>query len=254
MHINFKKQYIMKTTRTLLIAIIMTGLSAALSAQPVIGLKGGINSSTFYNWAEDNYSSEGGSFYEYKPKLGINFGLIAELPITDEFYFQSGIGFTQKGLKEEGGEPEYYSSSYGFEPGYEYTNKYSLLYLNIPFNALYKLELDDHYLLAFTGPALNLGLTGKIKYSYDIEGPFDDETDEEEIKWGNDEYNDHFKRVDLGWLFGIGFQYEELLQLRISYELGLNHISSWEPYDEFVTKNRVFQVSAVFLLSEMEIF
>ena len=151
----------MKTTKTLMIAIVMTGLSAALSAQPVIGLKGGINSSTFYNWADDNYSYESGSFYEYKPKPGINFGLIAELPITDEFYFQSGVGFTQKGIKEEGGEPEYYDSYYGYEPGYEYIHKYNLLYLNIPLNALYKLELDDHYLLAFTGPAFNLGLTEK---------------------------------------------------------------------------------------------
>ena len=58
----------------------------------------------------------------------------------------------------------------------------------------------------------------------------------------------------MGWLFGTGFQYEELLQLRISYELGLNHISTWEPDDEYVTKNRVFQISAVFLLSELDIF
>ena len=243
----------MKTIKILAVALIITSISTGLFAQPVIGLKGGFTLSSLSGEQYEDYTDlEYGDSYDFGIKPGLQFGITAEFELADEFFLQSGLIFKQKGVRVEGDIPAY-DGYYYSEPAYTFKGKYSFFYLDIPINGMYKLELDDHFLLFYTGPSVNIGLSGQLKGTaeyYDGE----EEKGKDSFEWGNDENTDIYRRLELGWTFGLGFQFEELLQFRVSYNHGLNNISTYQEEDEYMTKNRVFQLSAVFLLSELDIF
>lgn len=243
----------MKTLKKLMIALIITGVYAELSAQPVIGLKGGFTISSLGGEQYEDYTDlEYGDSYNFSAMPGLQFGITSEFELSDEFFLQSGLIFKQKGIKVMG-HITAYEGYYYSEPAYTFKGKFNFFYLDIPINGMYKLELDDHFLLLYTGPSVNIGLSGQMKATYDYDDG-EEEKYKESFEWGNDEDNDQFKRLELGWTFGMGFQFEELLQFRVSYNHGLNNISTYQEEDEYMTKNRVFQVSAVLLLNELDLF
>jgi len=176
---------------------------------------------------------------EAKQSSNISFQLggIIEYGISESFGIQSGLFISGKGTKIE------YKQEEG---GISSTSKSSIspMYLEIPVNALYKIDLGASKLQLFAGPYLGLGIGGNIKSETSIKGlPTGDENESNttNIKYGSSPDSD-LKRLDLGLNFGIGFEVKNIL-IRGQYGLGL---STLDPRGSDI-KNRVIGISVGYL-------
>ena len=74
----------------------------AASAPIKFGVRGGINFSKFNEFSDDRLNS----------RTGFKAGVIIDIPIEKQFYFQPGLYFSQKGMKHEN-EDDYDDYKYG---------------------------------------------------------------------------------------------------------------------------------------------
>lgn len=189
------------------------------------GIKGGLNLANLLEKDDDDtYSGN------YKMKPGFHIGATIELPINDFLFFESGLFLTTKGMKWD---DEMY--------GADFKSKTSLYYFDIPLTIKATYDLNENLkMFGAVGPYVGVGLVGKIKVVVEYQG--EEETEKEDIKWGNDEDEDHLKRLDMGLTFGGGVEINSIYVIGISYDLGLANISSYQD-DGVVTKNRVLKFS-----------
>ncbi len=179
-------------------------LLANVNAQK-IGIKAGLSLAN----AQYEYS---GSSISTSNLIGVQAGLVGEVPISNEIYFNSGILFSMKGTK---------MSLLGVEIDFP------INYLEFPLNLAYKYDLGTVKLFAQAGPYLGVGLSAKMKGG----------GQEETIDFGSE--TDQMKRLDLGINFGAGLEIKKV-QLGINYGLGLTNLSN-DP-DELM-KNGVLSFS-----------
>ena len=175
-----------------------------------IGIKAGLSlANAQYEYTQTSISTSN--------LIGVQAGLIGEVPISNEIYFNSGILFSQKGTK---------MSLLGVEI------EFPINYLEIPLNLAYKYDLSTVKLFAQAGPYLGVGLSAKMKSG----------GQEETVGFGSE--TDQMKQIDLGINFGTGIEIKTV-QLGINYGLGLTNLSN-DP-DELI-KNGVlsFSVSLFF--------
>ena len=201
----------MKNKNLFLIAIlVMFGFSAMSQETEGIsfGLRGGVN---FQNI---NGKDATGDKLELDMLVGFNAGVVVQIPVAPEFYFQSGLLYTTKGTKA----PE------GFlAPGT--TGEYNLSYLELPLNFLYKPLLGQGHLLLGFGPYVAYGLGGKAK----LDSPIGSE--ERDIEFA-DEYSDvlpygqYFKRLDFGANLFFGYELSNGLSVQLNTQFGLAEINS----------------------------
>ena len=217
----------MKNLVKLFIVAILCTMTTELFAQN-IGVKAGLNLSNML--AKDNVGTYSDDF---KMNPGFHVGVTAEFPLAEMISFETGLLFSTKGFKiiEE-------ETLMG--ETVKYDSKTNLLYLDIPLTAKASFDLGGAKIYGVFGPYIGMGLSGKAKYEMtDLGGT---ETDEEDIKWGSDEYEDDLKRLDFGLTMGAGVEIGSI-QIGLSYGLGLANIS---PYTDDGTKvnNRVLGLSA----------
>jgi len=213
----------MKNFTKTLIIIFVTLISYGTSAQ-TFGVKGGLNLANILAKDEDGTVSEG-----YSAKLGLHLGVFAELPVTDMLVFEPGLFFSDKGFKID---EELF--------GYNLKVKANLNYVDIPLNLKAYFDVADNIkVYGALGPYLGVGISGKYKSTVSVGGT--DETDEEDVEWGNDEDEDELKRFDFGLTFGTGVEFNGIL-VGLSYDVGLANISTYQEFDTKI-KNRVFKLS-----------
>jgi len=170
-----------------------------------IGIKAGLSlANAQYEYTETSISTSN--------LIGVQAGLIGEVPISNDIYFNAGILFAQKGTK---------MSLLGLEIDFP------INYLEIPLNFAYKYDLGTAKLFAQAGPYLGIGLSAKMKGG----------GEEETIDFGSE--NDQMKRVDIGINFAGGLEIK-IIQLGVNYGLGLINLSN-DP-DELL-KNGVLSIS-----------
>ena len=209
------------------IAIFLVLFSLNTTAQIKIGAKAGLNLA--------NAAVEG--LKDTKSKIGIHIGGIAELEIADALSAQVGLLLSQKGYKVE-------ESGTDFGISYSSEEKASLFYLDIPLTAMYKYELSDFSIYGKGGFNIGMGLSGK----YSWEDTYDGDTDsgDDSIEWGSG-VDDHLKRLELGFILGAGVEFNENIQVGLSYNIGLNDISA---QDGSEIKNRVFAITVSYFLTD----
>ncbi|MGB4293177.1 MAG: porin family protein [Bacteroidales bacterium] len=169
---------------------VLSILLANVNAQK-IGIKAGLSLAN----AQYEYS---GTSISTSNLTGVQAGLIGEVIISNEIYFNSGILFSQKGTK---------MSLLGVEIDFP------INYFEIPLNLAYKYDLGTVKLFAQAGPYFGIGLSAKMKG-----GGF-----EETIDFGSE--TDQIKRLDLGINFGAGIEIKKV-RLGINYGLGLTNLSN----------------------------
>lgn len=172
--------------------IITTNVSAQIPVS--FGLKAGVNLSEIQKLEDD-------------VKVGFNFGLTADLQLTDNFYLLSGLELTTKGAKGK-------SYNLADEQGVTYTNvKLNTMYLQLPVHAGYKLEIAPTIKLVFrAGPYLAYGIDGKIKgeagnKSLDI-----------------DFFGDDTNRFDFGIGGAVGAEFADKITVSLGADQGLTKI------------------------------
>jgi hypothetical protein len=156
-----------------------------VSAEPSVGVKGGVNFSNMYVEDVDDENM----------LVGFNIGLYANMPVSSGVSFQPEFNFTTKGSEVT------YSNI--FDSG---TRKFTLSYLEAP--VLLKANVSENFNLHF-GPYFAFLLDSKIKnVSSDGSSTF---TDLDE---------DDFNRFDFGLSGGIGFDFKDIgIGLRYNYGL-----------------------------------
>lgn len=210
---------------------VTTGI--ATQAQVKFGAHAGINAAS----STAEYPTGTGTATEkvnYKSKVGLTIGVVAEIALSDALAFRPELNFTQKGGK-------YKNSETVFGMTYSQESTISTNYLEIPLNILYKFEAGGGNIFVGAGPSIGYGLSGKDKYKNTIgtttsEGSANIKFDGKDnaTATGNDE---HLKALDFGANFLAGYQLSNNLFFKASYTIGLSNIN---PDDNSSLKNKGF--------------
>jgi hypothetical protein len=214
----------MKNITKLLLVVLVSLLSANSNAQ-IFRIIGGLNLSNMLIKNDlDTYSDD------FKMNPGFHIGGTIEFPLSNRLSLGTGLLIDTKGfiVKEEG--QDWYQKE-----------KLNLYYLDIPIvlKVLHDFE-SGIKVYGVVGPYFGVGLVGKIKNEHEYQGQKD--SDKEDVEWGNDEYEDFFKRFDSGLTFGGGVEIKAIL-IGISYDLGLYNISPYSSANGFKMNNRVLRFS-----------
>ncbi|HAH23232.1 MAG TPA: PorT family protein [Prolixibacteraceae bacterium] len=196
----------MKNKNLFLIAImVMFGLSAMSQEDQKIsfGLRGGVN---FQNI---NGKDVGGDKLNADMLTGFNAGVVIQIPVAPEFYFQSGLLYTTKGAKSD-----------NFQ-GTGMAVKLTPSYLELPLNLLYRPLLGQGHLLLGFGPYVAYGLGGKAKLG----------NNEYDIIYAKEyssllPYGQYLKRFDFGGNLFFGYELSNGISLQLNTQLGLAKINS----------------------------
>ncbi len=180
-----------------------------ISAQTAkFGVTGGITI------ASQKFKSSGISITS-DSKVGFTVGLLADLGLSENFAFQPGLNFTQKGSK--------FSSA-----GESVTQ--TLNYIELPLNFLYKAPAGSGSFFAGIGPVLNYGISGKAKSS----------GVSEDINFGSSD-NDDYKAFEFSGNILAGYEFSNGFFADVSYNLGLSNILNGGD-SENSAKNRYFGI------------
>jgi len=184
----------MKCCRKFLFIICFLVISLASNAQFSIGIKAGLN------FSEITYNAYNLSIPQ-NYYTGLQVGIISEIPLCENFYFQPGVFYSQKG-------------SEFLMTGLEV--QISPMYVEIPVNGLYKIKLGSKKILLFLGPYIAYAIGGSYNPSFEYNRAGD-------IKFGSGE-NDDLKRLDFGLNLGSGIEFNNF-QISAQYGLGLANLS-----------------------------
>lgn len=173
-------------------------MMAVLSSQAQVkfGLKGGVN------LAKMTLKSSGISI-DPKTLIGYHFGVVSEFNLSDNFYLQPGILYSAKGAK--------YSISGG---GMSADMSIKPSYIEVPVNALYKLDVSSAKLLIFAGPY----------FAYGVGGTYESDNETKDIKFGTSDQDD-MKPLDIGLNFGVGADIKGF-EITAQYGLGLSNLAT----------------------------
>jgi hypothetical protein len=199
---------VVKFTMALCLACFVVQAQAQVKFGPKVGL----------NLAKMTLKSSGIAI-DPKTLTGFNVGAIAEFPLADNVFLQPGVLFSAKGSK--------YSVDV-------FEMKMTPGFIEIPVNALYKLDLSSAKLLLFAGPYFAFGISG----SYEEDGESTD------INFGSGEDND-MKPFDFGINLGVGAEIKNF-QVSAQYGLGLANLAPVTS-DDTEMKVKVIGISVAYL-------
>ena len=209
-------------------------------SQTSIGLKGGIQLATWDADLEDSFGLE-----DPKTKIGIQFGAIYEISLSDLISIQPEFLYIQKGARFE---PEdYYGYGYYYGAGeIEVENKFFFNYLELP--VLLKFKFGDNNNTNFfltAGPSFGYLSNGKIEFELTTDGRT--QTQSEDIEFEDD---DDISRFDLSASFGAGVGLPlgiGRLTFETRYLLGLSNLNSNNDFDDNI-KNRGLAISLGYMI------
>jgi len=231
----------MKKTISLLSLTLLLFITTQSHAQVTFGAKAGLNI------ANMSISGTLASNEEIKSMASFHVGVIADIGITKEFFIEPGILLSGKGCKDNLTEQIGQASIIS-------TGSIKPLYIEIPINAMYVVDLNGVKLQIFAGPYFGFGVSGNINLDYSSSGalptgytlPASSST---AIKFGTDATNDNLKMLDIGLNFGAGVEYNKML-FRIQYGLGLTNLNPDTSSGADTEKNKVFGISVGYMFGK----
>jgi hypothetical protein len=208
----------MKTYFKTLSATILLSTCIISNSLAQFGIKGGVSIAN-QKWTAS------GTTVTLDSKTGFHFGVISEIPMGQNFAFQPGILFTQKGLKMS-------STLTGGNGDVSMT----LNYIDIPLNFMVKVKAAESFkIFVATGPVIGYGISGKGESS----------SGSGDIKFGSDSNSD-FKALDLNWGIGAGIELSQV-QFSVCYNIGINDLSNTS---SVTMKNNVINISMAILFGK----
>ena len=199
-------------TKILIAATIILLWSSSAKAQDEgfsIGIRAGLNVQNI------NGKDLTGDKLELNLVPRFHAGVVAEIPVAPEFYFQPGLLFTTKGAKSDN---EFL--------GIDMSAEYNLSYLELPLSFVYKPQLGEgHFFLGF-GPYISYGIGGKAKFNVQNVSTEDDIVFEKEYESLNPAQWKYFKSLDFGGNIFFGYELVNGLSLQLNAQLGLAKINS----------------------------
>ncbi len=200
----------MKKFKVLLAAAAVAVSSSAFAQDLSFGVKAGLNFSKFSEKAGGIKYTDG-----EKSKAGICIGAFADYNLNDMFALEAGLQYEQKGGKFVESDYDYYGDYY------EEKTKTTINYFTIPVNFRVNLPIGDNNLYFLAGPTFGIGLSCKEKVEEKEDG--ESNSIEHNLIFG-DTYNSDYKRMNVGLLFGAGFEMSNNIGVRLTYDLGLSNL------------------------------
>ncbi|MDO7854021.1 porin family protein [Hymenobacter convexus] len=185
--------------KVILSLALAAGISATASAQATIGVKAGVNLS--------NVSGDGSG--DAKNIVGFNAGLMADISFSDLLSFHPELLYSQKGAKLESGNIKLQQRTG---------------YLDVPL--LLRVKADGLFFEA--GPQVGFLINQKNEYT---NYPF--------LGTGSNTSTDGTRKVDIGYIAGLGYRLEQGLEFGVRYNGGISDLS--DPSGGAKTRNSVFQ-------------
>lgn len=179
-----------------------------------LGLKGGVNLS---NWTGDDADDTESVF-------GLHVGGFLDYGISDMVSIRPELLYSMKGFKIEENEDDF-----------EITETLRSHYLDVP--VLARISTGNPGLFFEVGPTFSFLLSAKATTEGEVDGEDFDESDT---------VTDAFKKFDIGFAGGIGYQLENGLGLGIRYNQGLSRLDEDGDAKAF---NSVIQFSVSYTLS-----
>ncbi len=152
-------------------------------------------------------------------KVGFSVGFLADMGISENFAFQPGLNFNQKGGKMKSGNDE---------------ATQTLNYIEVPLNFIFKTQAGNGKFFGGLGPVLGYGISGKSKYKEN------GSTETEDINFGNDEAEDDVKPFEASGNILAGYEFANGFFAAVNYNLGLSNIALGD--GDYSTKNRFFGI------------
>jgi Outer membrane protein beta-barrel domain len=214
--------------RKLTIFVISAMMMNNLHAQITYGIRTGIN---FSKWEgadlqiiEDLVDKTEG-YVETKGKRGLHIGGYVRIPISDVFVFEPGLQYSKKGYALVGDFQVPVLKYVGLNVGARVQSHYIDIPLVIKAN-------PAGGLMIFAGPQLSLMARSTLNAKLGILG----------ISIFNRGFSitERFNKADLGLTGGIGYEFENGLNLQAGYDHGLSPLDKNNNYEAY---NRVIKVS-----------
>jgi len=217
-------------------------------SQITFGPKVGLNFSKYATNYKDSDEEP-----PYQMRVGPAFGAVMDLVILDYLSFQPSVLFSVKGTAVDMKE----LSKKGNHT-YDGHARDRVTYIEIPANFAGKLELGPGTAQFFIGPYFAMALVGRNYYDYTVtrqDGTVDTEKGDTKIAFTNsvsesdtevDGVGSFQKRMDFGFDFGIGYQWNALL-FNFGYSMGLvnlqpdvTYIEGYDPSDQKYSNRTIF--------------
>jgi len=214
-------------------------------AQLNLGLKTGLNIS--------NMTVSGFTGVTESSRISFHIGAIIEYSFTKSFSLESGLFLSGKGADFEVSQPITNTITVTLN------QTLSPLYIELPINAVYKVDLKPLKLLIYAGPYFGLAVSGNRTNEYSATGlpagtslatllaQLGVQNETIGLKYGTDANSD-LRRFDFGLNFGAGIELSNFL-FRIQYGLGLTNLNPVSANNE-VIKNNVMSFSVGYLLNK----
>jgi hypothetical protein len=245
--------------KILVIVVAFIGFSLSANAQFNIGVKGGLNVSSFSGLNEMSVNKNDMSeSLEQSSRAGFHLGVNVQYMFTPQIGVESGLFYSRLGAKITS---KYAENSYDtfFRVEEEITANPS--YLQLPLSVLYKFNLGQgFYLYPSVGLYVGCGIGGKLTTVYEWEytinsywGFTDSGSGEEQHNMFGENYIEYldddvkiFNRLDAGFIGGLTLQYSKFT-LGFGYEQGFATVNRKYKGEYFfgdtALKNRNIKVS-----------
>ena len=186
---------------TVLLAVVLTTNYA--QAQFSFGVRAG------YNLTRHFQKYEAAEVFKSNFRPGFQIGVVGEYAVTDAFAIQPAFLFTTQGGNYKNKDVDSWATR-------------QINYLQIPINAVYKLNLGGPKLLLQAGAYLGYAVSGKHKWKNNFDW-YDE--GEYKIKFGYDHEERMIRPFDYGVGWSAGLQLSKF-QIGVGYNLGLANLST----------------------------
>jgi hypothetical protein len=214
-------------TRIAFFVFILTLFASMAMAQnsTAFAILGGVN---FQNLNGKTYL---GSKLENDMIIGYHAGVNAQIPIASEFYFQPGLLFSTKGAK---------NTELGI------TSTYTLSYIELPLNLVYKGAIGSGYVMVGFGPYVSYGILGKSKLEGGGATVKSDIEFKNKLEPGDPVGTTYFRALDAGGNIFAGYETAGGLFFQLNAQLGMLEINPEDnrfPEGQTSVKNTGFGLS-----------
>ena len=199
---------------SILAGLLCFAFSAQAQVDVKVGVKVGFNASNLSSADDlsvDVYDWNGDLLYNYeaKYKLGFHLGVMTQLGITESFFVQPELLFSNQGMKHKWGNE---------------SSIFNLNYLQLPIYAGYKVGVGEGLdVLLAAGPYLAYGV-------YGTNDPFEE-----------DAMGFKLNRFDFGLSFMGGIEFNKF-QITVGYDLGLTDIITGDAWQQAKDHNNVSSI------------
>ncbi len=177
--------------------VVLSVIGASAKAQVRFGAQAGTSVA--------NLSIKSGSTkLSQDSKIGMTFGAAADISFTKAISLSTGLNFTQKGSSFKEGAIE---------------SSFTLNYLELPLNVVYKLNAGAGKVFFGAGPSLAYGISGKSKFSGN------GVSESKKVNFGTEAENDDLKPFDLGGNILAGYEFSNGITAGVNYNIGLSNLS-----------------------------